>query len=239
LKPSTTLPILLLASAALIAVPAPAHATVVSFNTLSSAATDVLQIGGVTITGTDVATVFGTGLGVGDGSFDEFVSYNPADDSTNTTVDGNMSLSVDGRINSMTIMPFFNVIGGTPCPACNFEIGYRPQTGVPTSTNYSVLAGGTPVTLLFDNLNADGTLPVSLDNLGIYGDFGEGPYITSYITSNNFQPVSFSFGFSILSLDYTPTATPEPATLSLLALGSLTAAFTGRRRARAKRARTS
>jgi hypothetical protein len=40
-----------------------------------------------------------------------------------------------------------------------------------------------------------------------------------YLAALNYPEATIAFGFSIVSLDYTPNHVPEPATLSLLAFG--------------------
>jgi len=124
-----------------------AEATVVSFDSATRAASDVLVIDGVTIATAfgangQVATVQRIGLGaaglLSPGFIDRFDSYGDCSSTDGPCHGGDppVSLSVDGRINSVTLRFYLTLDGPPKSPAdvcCAFEWGVgRAQRGVAT-----------------------------------------------------------------------------------------------------------
>jgi hypothetical protein len=74
---------------------------------------------------------------------------------------------------------------------------------------------GAPVTYSFTRPNFE--RPTMLADVGLVSDYGQVLNFIDYRRTYNYPASSVIFGYSILSLDYTPNqAVPEPGTLALL-----------------------
>jgi len=200
----------------------------VYFNDASRESTTTLQVDGVTITGSQLVTVPGLGLGLNNGigpagEFDREMHF-PAGQipPDNDLQPGVLQLSVNGILNSVTIVPHFRIFdaagnltgdiltfgiidyfpgetfGDIPEDVINASSIEQPLSLYPTPP----ITPGSPNTVQFQ----------------IASDFGEfNDFFVGYRTDHQSQEQTFQFGFSVLSLDYTPI--PEPGMISLLALG--------------------
>jgi hypothetical protein len=232
-----------LTAAGLFAVPHSAGATFVDFTAATRGPANSMVIDGVTVAGDEgalVSTMCGEGLGlvgVGFNSAIERILWwdegDEFDHGAGQVRDGELSLSVDGTINSFTILPFMKILDGPqPDTLPGFEMSYRPWYPDQATTDYSNAMKPTdpptPVTFTF---RQDRPLPVQIRDIGLYSDFGQYIYFSEYRTKYNNPASTIQFGFSILSIDYTPTQpVPEPGTLTLLVPAAL--ALWQRRRGR-------
>ena len=57
--------------------------------------------------------------------------------------------------------------------------------------------------------------------VGVFSDFGEFLYQLTYLQNHGFPDATFTYGLSIVSLDYTPNPVPEASTVALLGAGLL------------------
>lgn len=210
----------------------PAGATTIDF-TQFTAADATLTLGDVTITGNDgalVSVVAGTGLGAGDnGTFDAFIHFMPGlAPGTEMNIDPRLQIAVAGLINNVTLQPFLHLDGPPPIEGAFFGFDLTMTAQGDPARGFGSYGGvvGVPApfastTIAFKD-GADGKAdvrPSTLTNVGI------SPIVMDvfkwYLIEQNFPDATFTFGYSITSLDYTPTEpTPEPATLGLLLVGS-------------------
>jgi len=235
--------------------PGRADATVISFDSLTRPASDVLVIDGVTITPEQsggpvgkVATVQGIGLGIAGllspGFVDRFDSFGGCSSTgpcgTSSGNDFGVSLSVNGRINSVTLR-FYQTLDGPPKNAddscCAFEWSYFARNGLAAAPVYELQRDTDPTlaTLDFAALNTrfGGEFrPFSLD-IGPHADFGQFPLQATYLQNHGFPAAMFTYGLSIVSLDFTPDPVPEASTIGLLGAGLLRLFRRRRRAARA------
>jgi hypothetical protein len=206
----------------------PAHADLIDFTTLTAGPAATLQIGGVTISGEQdglVAIEYGVGLGLvgleGNGSLD----YVWASGTNTHTFDGRLTLSVDGSINALTIQPYLRIDGPAPIDGVplNIPMSFLRDGDLIYPYYYAMLpAPFAPVTFDFhggSSLNPYDDRIDALLSLGLDADWSLNDFFGAYLLSHDRAPATFSYGYSIVSLDYTPTPTPEPGTLALLALG--------------------
>ena len=61
----------------------------------------------------------------------------------------------------------------------------------------------------------------SYSGLQAFSNFGEFPYQFTYLQNHSPAPATFTYGLSIVSLDYTPDPVPEASTVALLGAGLL------------------
>ena len=221
--------------------PGRAEATVISFDSVTRAASDVLIIDGVTIApnatlgsgegagvGGQVATVQGIGLGttglLSPGFIDRFDSYG---DCSSTGLchgnDSSVSLSVDGRINSVTLQ-FYHTLDGPPKNpednCCSFEWAWLARNGVSPSGPSFEVQNDTDPTLATLDFSTWNDRPFSVD-IGVLANFGQFLHQVTYLQNHGFPDATFTFGLSIVSLDYTPDPVPEASTVALLGAGLL------------------
>jgi len=229
-RPARLRRVVLLVLVGLLATPTIGQADSIDFTALTRGAASLIQIGGLTISGEDGARVAienGVGLGMADGvgragSFDEVWHY-----LANTGAgEGELSLTVDGYINALTIQPYLVIDGPTPTDGVPlyFQVAFGPvaydlvfpsrrffnvNTPFETRTfNSSDFAGGAASNSIF-----------GLRHIGVEFDFSKGDVFAPYLRSQNFPDVSFSYGFSIVSMDYTPRHVPEPSSVLLVTIG--------------------
>jgi len=60
-----------------------------------------------------------------------------------------------------------------------------------------------------------------LVDIGVLSDFGEFLYQITYLQNHGNPDATFTYGLSIVSLDYTPNPVPEASTVALLGAGLL------------------
>jgi hypothetical protein len=204
------------------------HGDTINFNDANRGPGDSLQIGDVAVSpygeaGGQVESASGYGLGntaLGPGyEVENVMQFLPTENSSrspSSEVWSGLQFSVDGFINSITLLPVFQAYqNGTPLSdQCSFYIaviamGSQEQWLDPSS--------GNPITLSGPDLNPHG-IPISSLSLAVYYDMpgGDGsllPYEQQDLSST----IDVQFGFSVQSMDITPA--PEPAALALAALG--------------------
>jgi len=212
-----------------------AEGSTVDFTALTLTPSGTLTIDGVTITGQNgatVGTVTGEGLGIADygsaGSFDKTIAYNSTGlvPGTATTFDGFLSILVDGRIDSITLKPYFVYDGpepqSVPLPGFPFAVtAVGPQGEFGAFRDIARLLTD-PVTFTFlQGTDIDGR-PAMLRDVGFFIDFTWDSVFRNYWLSLGQPDLNFTFGVSITSLSYTPNvSTPEPATWALLIAGGM------------------
>jgi len=211
-----------------------AEATVVSFDSMTRAPSDMLVIDGVTIAPTpwgvdavegQVATVEGIGLGttglLSPGFIDRFDSYYGDCSSTGLChgYDSAVRLSVNGRINSVTLRLYQTLDGPPKNPedhCCAFEWAFFTNSpGSPGGVSYELHTDKDPP------LRTVALFGGSYVEFGVFSDFGEFLYQFTYLQNHSPAPATFTYGLSIVSLDYTPDPVPEASTVALLGAGLL------------------
>jgi len=205
------------------------QAITVQFDTDNQGPCDNLVIGGVTIKSTSgqPTTTLGVGLGnnlVGSGySVDRQITFEAGTYNVIEDKREDLTLSVDGFINSITILPHFSILGTDDPVKFGFAIrtvGYLMPvytiTGsyeTPGSDDYS------PITI--DIYTPRDWFPspyvLSIDNQANWPN--EQHYFGKYLIDHGLGGATIERGFTILSIDYTPYTVPEPATMLLLGLG--------------------
>jgi hypothetical protein len=221
-----------------------AHADVVDFTQVSIGAQSSFSYQGVTVTGnnaTQVSTVAGVGLGISgvgsDGSIDWI--YNRFSDSDGNYISGGtmetgtLNLSVDGRINSITLVPYLSIEGPTPLEGVQLRFTSRftpvvSQCGSWEARRAMGSAAAQTFNMSIFECGREGAMVTGLNTIGInHPEMGND--LRYYEMSQEFPDYTARFGFSIVSLDYTPTQVPEPGTLQLLGLGVVGVALIRRR----------
>ena len=212
-----------------------ANAITIRFDDADRPASDTLNVGGVTVTGDGwggpglPTTAFGIGLGsdlLGSSLAIERVSHYSAGSFGSDSSVESLRLSVDGVINSITIMPRMSVLETGELLDLNFSIAplFYPSVGpiIPAWTN--VRSDGTSSTILTQYYP-----PSSVVDLTVNGNWGWDQYFIEYRESRGFPDETIVFGFSILSLDYTPV--PDTANSAcLLGIGIFGILCAGRKR---------
>ena len=216
----------------------------VNFDDATLGPSDTLQIGGVTATtdispgeqGGPLATVAGLGLGLdngvgtigGIGEIERQLTFpaNPPSTyyvSSDTGSGPFIQFSVDGTINSITIVPNFSIMQADgsilPNAQCPMELNLsgilnadqeiNPPISSPVTFNQFLT--GISTVYLYDQQNFSPFSPVNAISPVFFNEF--------YDPS---QEQIVQFGFTVQSLNYTPTPTPEPTTLALACVGFAT-----------------
>lgn len=216
-----------------------AEAILVDFTQVTRAPSAILVIDGVTITAessfidlgsSSISTIKGVGLGVGgllpSGSLDRLMELTITDEnwlaSGQDIREAQLTLAVDGEITAVTIQPYFTFLGPNgPEPLPTFIMGYEIWTpGFVSLQMLQHVDVGSPTTFSFPFFPGSGVPgPNMIRNIGVYDDWDATRIgLTGYMNQQGLTSVTAQFGFSIVSLEYTPRHVPEPTTLSLLAL---------------------
>ncbi|MDD5203954.1 MAG: PEP-CTERM sorting domain-containing protein [Desulfobacterales bacterium] len=233
--------IVLLASLLFIFFASDAFATIVNFGNYDLGPSDPLVIEGVTITPLIVgkgrpATVGGMGLGsdwIGSpGRLDRFSHYGAGQNGGYTTQKEGINLKVDGVLNSFTISPYFSVLEGYDMQfpieltylGGGYNGGFREHLWDAIDPAVS--------TYTYDLRWQSGLKMEPVDNtyilLASYWDEMMWAWEDLYL--NGYPEVSFQYGFTITSVDYTPVqSVPEPGTLILVFSGLIGCAAFRRR----------
>ncbi len=219
-----------------------ANAVTVYFNGADRGPADTLQIGGVMISGwmgngfgpttsDEVATVFGSGLGdalLGPAAeVNAEYQYLPTAGnyrSPSQMQDEAVTLSVDGSINSVTVQAVFRAYtdSGVLLPdQFPFHIMFEAVAAGGTQSEWLDPSSGNPITLV--NTSANG--PFSTMTLAAFWD-SPADNVFPYSTEDLSEGVNVEYGFTVLSLNYTPIPEPnpiafvaEPSAISFVALG--------------------
>jgi hypothetical protein len=191
-----------------------ALAVIVDFTDMDRGPSNSLQIGDVTISGGsyfifDVgsmpATVSGTGLGSA-----TIGAFGTVDRIENITgyMRESLRLSVSGSLNSITITPYFEVVGSKDDIFLPFDISYYLGSN-PVGTTYRTIMSSSSIVLNFPFMEAGSV------SIGLQSGFGN-PEVGLYLAQH--PGATVEFGFAITSLDYTP-AVPETSTVILFGVG--------------------
>jgi len=213
-----------------------ASAVTVNFDNATLGPSDLLQMGGITVTpydngnpsavaGGQVKTTAGYGLGntaLGPGDeVDSEMQFLPTQssyrDPSSIQLDG-LQFSVEGTINSITLLPVFRAYAnGVLLPdQCSFFI-YASGNWQGGQADGLDQSSGTPITLSGPNL-LDSYGPLSTLNLSVFLDMvGGNAGLFPYEQQDLSETVNVEFGFTVQSMDITPA--PEPATVSITGLG--------------------
>jgi hypothetical protein len=204
-----------------------ALAVTVDFTDMDRGPSETLQIDGVTISkGTyfdpDVGSMPATasGIGLGSGTIGSLGTVDRIQDITGYMRES-LSLKVSGSINSVSITPYFSVVGSKEDIFLPFDLSYvigPLTTGGPT---YVTLSDSSPFVL---NLSFVG--PYDRLQIGLQSDFGN-PAVQIYLSQH--PDATVQFGFTITSLNYTPDGVPETSTVMLFAIGLVSIAWLRRK----------
>lgn len=210
-----------------------AHADSIDFTKLSYGPSSAIYLDGLTVRtdGSLASVVEGQGLGVGDdGVMNQFWHSLEGGGGLGTGGGdfGTLQMTVDGRINSVTIQPFLTFDG--PPPVNGIVPGFVVTMRVAGSADLGFGSYGAargigpssgPVTIAFKQPQ-DGAIdvrPVTLTDIGfIDPDHTTSDWFRPYLLAENFPDVTFTYGFSITSVDFDRIPVPEPSTWLLLAL---------------------
>jgi hypothetical protein len=229
-------------------------AVTVYFNDANLGPADTLQIGGVTVTGGQLATVSGLGLGKDNGigpagEFDQQMYFPAGQVGPETDMNsGVLQLNVEGVINSVTIVPYFSIFSGSGVLISDtLAFGITAWWGGTPSgfpqVNIAQSSIGQPITLYPSYSNPPPA--TTLVQFQIASDFGEfNDYFLGYRMQHQSEEQTYQFGITVVSLDYTPvsnpgtvTFVPEPSAITFLGVGLIGLLFArqGRRSHRGKR----
>jgi len=213
-----------------------AHAITIRFDDADRPPSDTLNVGGVSVTGNAwggpglPATAFGLGLGsdIQGSSFsiDCVSHYSSGDLFSDVSLAESLRLAVAGVINSITIMPRVTVLETGESLDLFFEVAplsYSSDHLINPPNFTPVESDGAPTTII-----CFPKAPVV--DFAIAGDFREDTYFFNHRVSRGFPDETLVFGFSILSLDYTPASVPDTASSAcLLGIGLFAIVCVGRK----------
>jgi hypothetical protein len=232
----------------LLVCPSLASADFIDFTALSISPRHSMTIGDVTITagdeGSNVAIVRGEGLGVvgagSNGSFDQIMAF--AEDSVGNwrnapggAFESGADITVDGTITAITIRTYMTFLQGiVPTTLPGFEMSFYPLFDHSASqVNYHGVRPGDTLTFGWpERVSSDPSDPVyephSLFRMGLFSNWPqEIPFYYALVDGSGTATVQF--GFSLVSMEYTPrpsallepATVPEPASLALITVGLL------------------
>jgi hypothetical protein len=225
------------------------QADTIYFNDLDRGPADSLTIGGVTISSFQVpgqppadyepTTVAGVGLGgssVAPGySVDARFHYSPGGLFTDSPVSGRterLSFTVDGNITAFTVVPYRPfVVGSGDEVMAPFSLEWQGPGILGSDLQELSLTDLNPVTIQIHQQVSG----VPFNSLALYNNVDslqEGNFV-SYRMDHVDEDQTIQWGFTILSLDYTPV--PEPGSAALLAVGGVVFWSARRRRNSAPR----
>jgi hypothetical protein len=204
-----------------------ANAATVYFDDLNRGPSDMLQIGGVTITGSTLSgwgssplpgqAATASGIGLGNSLMGPVVSVD-REEAYSGGQGGiinreGLYLSVEGMIESITIKPYFTNLMSAELVFLTFDISYYQfSTAQPLPFVCRPVNSSEPVTFMFPG----GYQPSAID-LGLVAGAGSQPYFSQYLSVH--PDADFLFGYTIQSLTYTPV--PEPGAAILFGVGAL------------------
>jgi len=213
---------------------AQANAITIRFDDADRPPSDTLNVGGVTVTGGVrgpglPATAFGVGLGsdsLGSGSsfaIEQVANYPAGVVGSHLRPYESLQLTVDGMINSITIMPRISVILETG-ESLDLTFGFLLlENGSLPGSWRQVECDGTSKTI---DLTSSGAPSV---DIWLESNFGEDLVVDAYRSPLGYPAVSIVYGFAIQSLDYTPV--PDTANSAcLLGIGIFGIVCAGRKR---------
>jgi len=134
-----------------------------------------------------------------------------------TAFDAPLNLISDGLISSITILPFMTIEGFNPVTLPNFSVSYwtiQPPGGFIPLLSFGSATPGTPLTITFLQPTP------GLQSLGLQSPFNPLIPFTTLLQEHP-EITSIHFGYSVVSLDFIPTAVPEPATSALALIGGI------------------
>ncbi len=203
-----------------------AHAVVINFGDYNLGPSDTLKIEGVTVSSRfgQPAAVLGVGLGVdgigSPGYLDRVSHYGagqigtPYNPTYSTQMEG-LDLKVDGVLNSFTLKPYFN-------NNVNLPIGFTYLDGAPDYPG-AILREQKYVdldpTVSSYTFTLQGSIPVDSTFIQLSSYWDELGTFFQYLFAHGYPDVTFQYGFTIASIDYTPNQVPEISTLLLLCCG--------------------
>jgi hypothetical protein len=203
-----------------------AQAAEIFFDDANRGPAGEMIVGGVQITAfsgtygmsspTDASTVGGVGLGADALGPLGWVSrqdhYPAGQQASDSQLSEGLFLTVDGRITSFTVRPECSAVETGQPLNLPFEIRYSGDPG----QNFCVLD---PSSYSAVTIDLSGYTVNPLHNLfiDITGDFGEAPYFDAYRHANLAPDITIQYGFTLVSLEFTPA--PEPTAGAVLGLG--------------------
>jgi hypothetical protein len=205
-----------------------AKAVVVHFGDYASGPSDTLQFGGVTVsdwTGWDgtqapagePVTVPGAGLGadlIGPSYTIDRELHFQVGTPFATEIDEDLNISVNGTINSLTIVPYMSILEPSSTVTFPFDIHFQTTGGEPPIWMVVDPSDPSPVEITFQ-----GQGPSELRFIGLGHDSfpGTDGYLYNYFEASGYSSMTVRMGFTITELDYTPV--PEPSSALFLGLG--------------------
>jgi hypothetical protein len=221
-----------------------ANAVTVYFNDADRLPASMLQIDGVTITDSGTAgqagqptTVQGVGLGFDDGvgfagEVDMQAHWSAGEMTSDSVLGGDgLYFNVNGYINSITIMPVMRILSSTGSLMTipdGLSLEFSCSTLLSGGPNPEFSANtSSPMTLAVDNI-AVGSL--SACYLTPQMDWSPDYWFANYRNANLSQEQTLQWGFTVLSLDYTPvpTSVPEASPTTYLMAGLIGLLFVRR-----------
>lgn len=189
-----------------------AYGAVIDFTQFGQGSGEVLDLGGVTVSAgsSGGALPSSSSQGLGSALLGNFGTVDRIESFTYNSIGGSysgggysreaLSLSVNGTINSVTILPYFTVTGSNGEDFMPFDVSYG-------GLFYHSVVSSEPTVIDVSNFLMSGL------ELGLVQNWGIQPRL-SYAMSYPGQDYTFQFGFSIVSLDYTPV--PDAETTAIL-----------------------
>lgn len=206
---------------------------------LSNQTGDEIFVGGATISGSPVwgpsgqpTTVQGSGLGsatIGAGdTIDRQLHFSAGSYNPDLDLSEGLSLSVNGTIHSITLVPEFTIVGtgeiiDLPFQAMLYPSAHAPgapATG-PLMPNWITFNPSDSAGITYTGLFSSDNISTFTINLTQASD----PVISlySFLEDRGFPDVTVQYSVRVTSLDYSPAIAPvpEPTALSLVGLGLL------------------